>query len=89
MVGLLSAGLVVAMLPGIATAAPNPDSVAGICGLCDDTNPGIGDSIGDGAIVYYKSEAEAGETTLGELLHYGFELDGVAFTLVEPCTPSR
>jgi hypothetical protein len=38
------------MLPGIATAASNPDSATGICGLCDDTNPGIGDSIGDGAI---------------------------------------
>ena len=77
------------MLPVIATAASNPDSATGICGLCDDTNPGIGDSIGDGAIAYYRSEAEAGDTTLGELLHYGFELDGVAFTLVQTCTPSR
>jgi hypothetical protein len=88
MVGLLSAGLVVALMPGIATAAPNPDSTAGVCGLVVETNPGIGDGIAFEAMPFFKDQAEAQDLPLGEVLQGAFEESGVAWGIWE-CTPGR
>jgi hypothetical protein len=43
---LAAGALMAAMIPGVASAAPDPDSAAGRCGGFNTTTPGIGDSTG-------------------------------------------
>ena len=71
------------------TPGHEPHDGAGLCGLQNVTNLGIGDSIAYEAIPNAKLDADYMGLPLGAVLHTGFELDGVAWGLVEWCTPGH
>jgi hypothetical protein len=85
MVGLLSAGLVAAMLPGVASAAPNENSAAGTCGAGELGT--IGEVIGGFLIPLSKEMAAEAEMSLGEYTVLFFDDQGVAWGFLEACPP--
>jgi hypothetical protein len=85
MIGLLSAGLVAAMLPGVASAEPNEDSAAGTCGVGELGT--IGEVIGGYLIPSSKEEAAEWEMSLGEYTVLFFDDMGTAWGFVNGCPP--
>ena len=83
----LAAGLLAAtMLPGVTSAAPNPDSAAGRCGaLPFQEGPGIGDSI-QASQDLAKLISELGDIPLGRVKQ---ALAEPAYDLPDTCAPGH
>jgi hypothetical protein len=64
---LAAGALVAALVPGVAAAAPDPDSAAGRCGGFNTTTNGIGDSTGWN-VPNLKAVGATWELSLGETI---------------------